>query len=113
MQASRRSSRARAEHKKSRDLELPADRDHVLRGAARPRQKEFMPRSLTAQRNSDRGTQIFIGSASSDDVAQADGVVVAEARVQVAGRRQAHAVARVAKMFGHRGDDADLARWVG
>src|SRR5690606_8978618 len=53
------------------------------------------------------------GFTRAEYVAKAHCVIMSQARVQLAGRGEAQAIAVIAEMLGHRGDDAELARGLG
>src|SRR5262245_41850222 len=89
--------------RRSHDLDgLAPDADHVLAWATPTRALEGMTCAFSGHRAGDRTDEVVVGPAAAHHVAQPDRVVVPEARVQVARRREAEAVAVVAEVVGHR-----------
>src|SRR5689334_3370562 len=86
--------------------ELPSDLDHRLAGAADADELEDVAVALALDRLADRAHD-GLRAAGPQRRAQVDGVVVGQAGVEGAGRRQPHAVAGVAEVLGHGRDDPD------
>src|SRR4051812_34706487 len=83
---------------------LPADTDHVLRRWSRA---ERVPFALAGDRPGDGAHEVVVARPRAQQVAQRQCVVMPQAGVQLAGRREAQAVAIIAEMLGHRRDDAE------
>ena len=81
-------------------IELPldvitADADHVLLRGAGAGPLEHVPGALARDRRGDRPHHVVVAATAPHHVAQADRVIVAQARVQGSGRREPQAIAGV------------------